>query len=349
MMRCLVALGLVLSGSAYDCSPRGSAESIAEGHDLTGKIAFFTGSDTGIGYETALALARIKASIIIANHNPTKGQAAAANITRITGNKNVEVFTLDLGSFKSVRDVAAQVSAKHKGLDFVIMDAGISTSGAPLTDDGFEPVMEVNYLGHFLLEQLLLPALRVNKGKLIHVASGASYQACQEAGLPTGCLDDVTVLEKLMKTPTIVNKTGNYGLTKFMQVYNALELAARENALGSGVRAYAIRPGFVDTPLVRRTVDPATKKAWCSWPICVNGGCGGSNPPPCPMPETAGACSPTYVAVTDLPQAQDGDFYFLCKKVAPPPWANPKANQKKLYDMSLAWTGAGPGLTSVVV
>lgn len=350
MMRCLVALGAVaLTVQAFDCSPRGSAQGIAAGHDMSGKIVFFTGSDTGIGYETALALAGINASIIIANHNAAKGQAAAENITRLTGNHNVEVVELDLGSFKSVHAVAASVLAKHKGIDVVINDAGISTSGAPLTEDGFEPVMEVNYLGHFLLEQLLLPALRARQGKLIHVASGASYEACPEAGLPQGCLDNVTVLEKLIRTPTIVNKTGNYGLTKFMMVYNALELAAREVARGSGMRAYAIRPGFVDTPLVRRTVPPATAKAWCSWPICANGGCWPlPNPPPCPMPETAGGCSPTYAAVTDLPQDQDGDFYFLCKKVTPPAWTNAKENQAKLYDMSLACTGLADTSVAIV-
>merc|ERR1719401_516052 len=123
-----------------------------------------------------------------------------------------------------------------------------------------------------------------------------------------------------------------------MMDYNARELAARETARGSGVRAYAIRPGFVDTPLVRQTVPPETLKAWCSYPICVNGGC--DDPTiPCPMPETAGACSPTYVAVTELPVDQNGDFFFLCKKAPLPPWKNAEENQAKLYDMSLAWTG----------
>ncbi len=117
-------------------------------------------------------------------------------------------------------------------------------------------------LGHFLLEQLLLPALRASKGKLVHVASYAAYYACEQYGLQKGCVDNITILEKLVKIATVGQQT-NYGMSKFMMVYNARELAKRETAQGSGVRAYSIRPGFVATPMTH-PLPPATVKAWCS-------------------------------------------------------------------------------------
>lgn len=340
--RLLAIMAVPFAGNASmaDCSARGSAQGIAAGHDMSGKVVFFTGSDTGIGYETALALAGVNASIIIANHNSASGQAAAANITRLTGNRNVEVEQLDLASFKSIRAVAALVLAKRSTVDIVINDAGMgSAGGTSLTEDGFEEVMQVNYIGHFLLEQLFLPALRASKGKLIHVASGSGFAACQNAKLPAGCINDVDVLDKMVKTPSAPN-TSNYGITKLMMIYNARELAAREAARGSGMRAYAVRPGLVDTPLVRRGMPPPVQKRFCSWPICAAGRRGLACDTPCPMPETAGGCSPTYVAVTALPADLDGELVWLCRKEAPPAWGDAKQNQAKLYDMSLRWIGS---------
>lgn len=304
---------------------------------MSGKVALFTGSDTGVGYETALAVAGRNASIIIANHNAARGKAAVSNITRLTGNSRVESLVLDLSSFASVRQVVAEVLAKHTVLDLVIMDAGVSTPHG-VTKDGFEYVVQVNYLGHFLLEQLVLPALRASQaGKLIHVSSGASYLACY------GHAPDCTSLDKIAAIVKANTTVSNYGLTKFMQVYNARELALREKARGSKVRAYAIRPGLVDTPLVERTMPPTQEKYLCSVPQCVNGW-RGHKCDTCPMPASAGANSPTYVAVTDLPVEQDGDFYFMCKVTKPPAWTDVEANQAKLYDMSLHWTGTSPSV-----
>lgn len=338
-MRCfVVAVGVCMwVADALDCSARGNAQSIASGHDLTGKVVLLTGSDTGIGYETALALAGVKATVIIANHNAEKGQEAAANITRLTGNTKVESLQLDLSSFNSTRKVAATVLAKHESLDILINDAGVATPQKGLTADGFEYVMQVNYISHFLLEQLLLPALRASgAGKVIHVSSGAGFRP------GTTDLDNMSAIAK---SPT---STSNYGLTKFMMIYNARELSVREAALGSKVRGYSIRPGLVDTPLVREHMPEWMQKELCSKPICGAGFRGQDCDTPCPMKPSAGANSPTYVAVTDLPEDQAGDLYWQCQPETPPAWSDAAANQAKLYDMSLGWTSASSSPTFVV-
>lgn len=335
VLRCFsIALVVSTAHAVPDCSAgTGSAKAIAAGHDMENKVAFFTGSDTGVGYETALALAGQGATIIIANHNASKGQAAVENITRITGNKKVEVFELDLASFDSCRKVAAAVLSKYKVLDLVIMDSGVSLPRG-LTKDGFEYVMQVNYLGHFLLQQLFLPALRASPGgKLIEVSSGLSYMPCTQ-GMPSNCTD-LDMIANIAKSET---KMSNYGLTKLMMVYNARELARREVAAGSKVRAYAIRPGLVETPLQQRTMPKIMQDVLCSFPTCANGW-RGLRCDACPMSPSAGAVSPTYLAVTDIPADQDGDFYWQCQVAPPPEWADADTKQAKLYDMALKWTG----------
>lgn len=255
--------------------------------------------------------------------------------------KKVFAFEVDLTSFKSVRALAASVLEEHPRIDVALCDAGTGNGGLPLTGDGFEPVMQINYISHFLLEQLLLPALRAARGKLIHTSSLNSHLACKEAGLPDNCIDDVSALEKLVKTPTS-KKNSYYGISKLMMIYNARELALRESS--TGVRAYSIRPGLVDTPLTKKAMNWLAKWILCRAPICAAGKTkDGKCARPCPMPEQAGACSPTFVAVTDLPQNQDGSLYFQCEIEAPPAWGNgtkQEQNQKALYDMSLKWTNA---------
>merc|ERR1712241_1046479 len=100
--------------------------------------------------------------------------------------------------------------------------------------------MEINYIGHFLLEQLFLPALRAStSGKIVHVSSESALFPCRGAGLPHNCIDDADAFDRLVRTAAKPNYT-NYGLTKFMMIYNARELSKREAAQGSRVRAFTI-------------------------------------------------------------------------------------------------------------
>ena len=168
----------------------------------------------------------------------------------------VEVLKLDLSDFSSVRACAASFLANHKTLDVLMNDAGIDHNPPSLpamTTDGFERVFQVNYLGHFLLTELLLPALRAsnNSPRLINVASGAHESACGWAGASNNCLD-IDQLPPPVRAPgnnTMGAPTSNYGITKFLQIYHAKELALRESQAGSPVQSFSLEPGFVDTPM----------------------------------------------------------------------------------------------------
>ena len=158
----------------------------ATGSDLSGAVAVVTGGDTGIGLGTVEALASVKATVIIAAYDLAHGNATAESVAEKFGNPHVRAMQIDLSSFASVRSFAAALLREFPVIDVLVNDAGIdlNPSGlAPLTKDGFERVFQVNYLGPFLLTQLLLPALRTSGraggGRVINVASSYSYVNCE--------------------------------------------------------------------------------------------------------------------------------------------------------------------------
>lgn len=317
------------AAGAPACGAGDSAAAIATGHDLTGKVIVLTGGDSGIGYETALALAPTQATLLILSYDAAgSGAAAAANITRLTGNANIVVEHIDLSSLDSVRKCAATVLAKYQKLDYLLCDAGV---GGPdprqlVTSDGFNRIVEVNYIGHFLLIDLLLPALRSSgAGVVVSVSSGSGYSPCD--GLDADCTDISKMVD--VATGKASTSANTYGLSKYMQIYHARELAAREAAAGSSVRIYAMRPGLVDTPMERKGPDSWRKK------ICQEVGY-----KPCPIPASNVGTLP-YLVVDQQPQSSDGQMFFMCKieEQGGKPYgpAFSAAQQKQLYDLSVKW------------
>lgn len=114
-----------------------------------------------------------------------------------------------------------------------------------------------------------------------------------------------------------------------MMTYHARELTVREKARGSAVRAYPSRPGLVATPLANQDIPPMVQKL-----MCLTLGY-----KPCPIPAAAGADTPTYLSVAQLPESAEGEMFFFCDRV-PPPAGWTAANQVELFDLSLNWTHA---------
>ncbi|CAJ1444740.1 unnamed protein product [Effrenium voratum] len=243
--------------AGFVCPGNTTADEILQGQDLSGKLALVTGGDSGLGFATALALAKRGAQIVIGNHNQTHGEIAAKNISQLTG-ATAEALPLNLGSLASVRSFVEMFYQKHpNGLHFLINDAGI---GGPsvMTKDGFELVFEVDYLGPFLLTELLLPALRRGRpSRVVNVASGSHETACESAGWPADCFKDFTYLPPPVvpkKTVTVHTKKGaetqnssSYGVGKWLNIQHAAALAERE--AGNGVEACSLTPGFTLTSM----------------------------------------------------------------------------------------------------
>lgn len=129
---------------------------------LTGKTAIVTGANTGIGLETAIELARRHARVILACRSAERGERAAVDVRRISGNQNVVFTHLDLASLESVRNFAEVILKREPRIDYLINNAGVSFSSYQKTKDGFEAHMGINHLGHFLLTNLLLPRLTLS-------------------------------------------------------------------------------------------------------------------------------------------------------------------------------------------
>lgn len=136
-----------------------------------GKTVIITGGNTGIGKETARDLAWRKARVILACRDVKRGMEAAFEIMESTGNKDVEVKKLDLSSFQSVRDFAAEVNSEEKKIDILINNAGYF-GPYQKTKDGLENTLQVNYLSHFLLTNLLLAKLKSSTpSRIINLSS----------------------------------------------------------------------------------------------------------------------------------------------------------------------------------
>jgi NAD(P)-dependent dehydrogenase (short-subunit alcohol dehydrogenase family) len=106
--------------------------------DQTGRTAVITGANTGLGYETAAALAAKGAHVVLAVRNLEKGRAAAERISAATPGASVAVQELDLSSLESVRAAAEELKARHDAIDLLINNAGVMFTPRSTTKDGFD-------------------------------------------------------------------------------------------------------------------------------------------------------------------------------------------------------------------
>ena len=127
---------------------------------MQGKVVVVTGSNTGIGLETAVGVAAQEATTVLACRNQAKAEAAAKEVVRRTWNDDVHVVPLDLADLASVRKAADEISSRWDRLDVLVNNAGGTWSQRQVTAQGFEYTMGVNHLGHFYLTLQLLHRLQ---------------------------------------------------------------------------------------------------------------------------------------------------------------------------------------------
>jgi NAD(P)-dependent dehydrogenase (short-subunit alcohol dehydrogenase family) len=209
--------------------------------NLTGRLALVTGANSGLGYETAKALAGCGAQVTMAVRDLAKGEKAAAEIRRAHPEATVEVDELDLASLASVRTFAAQWSAAHGGgLDLLINNAGVMAIPHRLTTDGFEMQIGTNHLGHFALTGLLLPALVAKpRSRVVSVSSGAHRM---------GRLDLST-----FRGQGTYRAWSAYGQSKLANLLFTGELQRRLDLAHLSVKAMAAHPGYAHTHLQTRS------------------------------------------------------------------------------------------------
>ena len=202
-----------------------------------GRTAVVTGSNTGIGFETASALACHGAHVVLAVRDTTKGAAAADRIREKHSSANVTVQRLDLNSLGSIHTAADQLRIEHPRIDLLINNAGIAHISRVQTKDGFERIFGTNHLGHFALTGLLLPSLLEVPGSRIVTVSALAHQ--QVRGIN---FDD---LERIQS----YNSWQVYGESKLANLLFTRELQRR--LAGRDTVAVAAHPGLSQSDLSR--------------------------------------------------------------------------------------------------
>src|SRR5271156_5352324 len=159
---------------------------------LEGKTCLITGANSGIGKETALALAQMKANVVMVCRNKDKGEAARLEIERKTGNASVDLLLCDLSSLAEVRTLGAEVRNRYGKLNVLVNNAGVFSFGGK-TGDGFETTLAVDYLAPFLLTNLLLellkssaPARIVDVSSVGHFSGHIDLDAIAKGSGPSG-------------------------------------------------------------------------------------------------------------------------------------------------------------------
>jgi len=206
--------------------------------DQTGRTAVITGANTGLGYETAAALAAKGAHVVLAVRNTDKGQAAADLISRRSPGASVAVQQLDLTSLESIRAAAEQLRAAHGAIDLLINNAGVMFTPRSTTKDGFELQFGTNHLGHFAFTGLLLDHIVAAPGSRVVTVSSVGHRFARN-----GIRFDDLQWEK------DYSRVGAYGQAKLANLMFTYELQRRLR--GTGTIAAAAHPGGSRTELTR--------------------------------------------------------------------------------------------------
>jgi len=238
----------LISVAAYYWMVVGPAPSNKDPNSLEGKVCIITGSNTGIGYETAVEFAKRGAIIIMACRSEDKARAAIDTVAqRIPGCKErLHFLKLDLSSLESVRAFVKNFEATGMDLHVLVLNAGVMLSSRQLSKDGLEMTLASNILGHFLLTQLLLPALFAAEEKGLEpriINVGSTFHLCHDAfdfEEAVKITEEKAIGKFLSKPYEIFNA---YGHSKLGGMLLNGELARRLAKKGSKIPANVVHPG----------------------------------------------------------------------------------------------------------
>ncbi len=206
---------------------------------MKGKTVLITGADGGIGREITRALAKKGSSLVMACIDADAARPVCEEIKEESGNVAIEIMQIDLASLASVRQFAGSFSDRYQQLHVLINNAGVFCAKRQETADGFEKTLGINYLGPFLLTNLLLPVLKKTpEARIINVSSNA----CAQGRLD---LNNIHLKKGYQGFKAYAN-------SKLAVVLFTLELAERMK--GSGITVNAVHPGHVATNI------------WNMWP-----------------------------------------------------------------------------------
>ena len=221
----------------------------------SGRLAIVTGSNTGLGYDTARVLAAHGAAVVMAVRDTAKGEAAAARIRQLSPGADVTVRKLDLGSLDSVRSAGAEMAAAYPRIDLLINNAGVMYPPKQTTADGFELQFGTNHLGHFALTGLLLPNLLDVDGSRVVVVSSIAHNIKAKIDF-----NDLQLERRRY------DRVASYCQSKLANLMFAYDLQRRLEAAKAKTIAVAAHPGVAATELVRHV--PGAGLPGVNWLSC---------------------------------------------------------------------------------
>ena len=214
-----------------------TTDEVMAGIDLTGRVAVVTGATTGLGLETARALAAGGAEVVLCGRTAEKCEAAATAITETVSKAKLSSAVFDLADLETVRAEAASIVEAHPVIGLLINNAGVMFTPQGRTVGGFETQFGTNHLGHFVLTNHLVGALRAGAPSRVVNLSSAGHHSGQirwdDLHFESGPYD----------------KFEAYGQSKTANILFSVELDRR--LTGSGVRVNAVHPGMIITDLAR--------------------------------------------------------------------------------------------------
>lgn len=215
-----------------------TTDEVLAGIDLNGKTILITGGSSGLGKESARALAAHGAKVIITARNLEKASSVVAQIQQDTG-ATVDVEELELGSFASIRAFAKRVLERPELIDMLILNAGVMACPYSKTEDGFEMQFGTNHLGHFLMACLIAPKL-AEGGRIISLSS-------------SGHQFSPVVFDDIQFEHRDYDRWLSYGQAKTANALFAVGLNKR--LAHRGIEALAIHPGAIQTDLARHLTE----------------------------------------------------------------------------------------------
>ncbi len=279
-----------------DLTAESTTDEVLAGRDLSGRTYLVTGASSGLGEETARALAFHGASVVMAARNMDKIAAAAARIRSADPDADLELRCFDLADTSSIRSFARDLREEHESVDVLINNAGVMVCPFGLTADGFEMQFGTNHVGHFLLTNLLRDIIT---DRVITLSSGA-HLICdvdlEDAGFDEGEYDPWEA----------------YGRSKSANALFAFELAHRGR--DRHLLSFSVHPGMVMTDLSRHLTEDLLNQmmARLKSRSTQDDGSEDSAVPAMRMPEV-GAATQVWAATTDDLADHSGAYLMDCR------------------------------------
>lgn len=268
------------------------------------KNIIITGPTSGIGRETAIALAKQGHQLYLLCRNQQAGEKLIEQINALPRTKTPVLLLADLGNFAQVKKAAEEFLALDVCLDVLINNAGI-VNNKRIIDDGIEQMFRVNHLGHFLLVNLLLEKIKQSQGRIVVVASGA------HAFCPGMQFDDINFEKDFAMFKA-------YGQSKLANMLMVHELAKRLE--GTGVIVNSLHPGMVATQL------GGQNKSWYT-PLLLK------FMKLIAVSPKKGADTTIYLATTDE-VTSSGGYYYRRKLHGRKRWSRSDEDAQRLWQLS---------------